>query len=139
MEHVADARVIVADTDAMGIVYYANYLRWFEMGRVELLRKKGMVYRDLTEAGVHLPVVEARVRYVSPARYDDVLRIHAEVRKMGGASISFGYAIEHADGRPVAEGDTLHAFTDDSGKVVRAPSEFLNRMKCDVNPVGKGG
>ena len=139
MEHVADARVIFADTDAMGIAYYANYLKWFEMGRVELLRKKGMVYRDLTSMGFHLPVVEARVRYHTPARYDDVLRIHAEVRKLGGASIAFGYRIERADGRMLAEGDTLHAFTNETGKVVRAPAEFLENMNVDVNTMRKGG
>lgn len=139
MEHVADARVIFADTDAMGIVYYANYLKWFEMGRVELLRKKGMVYRDLTAKGFHLPVVEARVRYHTPARYDDLLRIRAEVRKLGGASIAFGYLIERADGGRIAEGETLHAFTNEAGKVVRAPAEFLESMNVDVKTMRKGG
>jgi acyl-CoA thioester hydrolase len=139
VEHVADVRVIFADTDAMGIVYYANYLKWFEMGRVELLRSKGMVYRDLTSRGFHLPVVEAGVRYHTPARYDDSLRVHAEVRKLGGASIAFGYLIERADGKRIAEGETLHAFTDDSGKVVRMPADFLDRMRIDIKPAVKGG
>ena len=139
MEHVADVRVIFADTDAMGIVYYANYLKWFEVGRVELLRKKGMAYRDLTSKGVHLPVVEAGIRYHTPARYDDILRIHAEVRKLGGASISFGYLIERADGRRIAEGETLHAFTGDTGKVVRAPADFLEHMGIDIKSAGEGG
>lgn len=124
MEHVADARVIFADTDALGIAYYANYLRWFEIGRVELLRKKGLAYRALTEAGIHLPVVEAEVRYRSPARYDDSLRIFAEVRKQGGASIAFGYRLVRSDGTLLAEGSTVHAFTDGEGRVVRAPEEF---------------
>lgn len=139
MEHVADARVIVADTDAMGIVYYANYLKWFEVGRVELLRKRGMVYRDLTDSGVHLPVVEAKVRYLSPARYDDLLRIHAEVRKIGGASMEFGYMVERSDGKAIAEGETNHAFTDASGKVVRAPAGFRERLNRGNNTDRKGG
>ncbi|MBI5575672.1 MAG: acyl-CoA thioesterase [Deltaproteobacteria bacterium] len=139
MEHVADVRVIFADTDAMGIVYYANYLKWFEMGRVELLRKKAMVYRDLTSRGYHLPVVEAGVRYHTPARYDDSLRIHAEVRKLGGASIEFGYVIDRADGKRIAEGETLHAFTDDSGKVVRMPADFLELVRIDIITGVKGG
>lgn len=139
MEHVADARVTFADTDAMGIVYYANYLKWFETGRVELMRRMGMVYRDLTSTGYHLPVVEARVRYLSPARYDDLVRIRAEVRNRGGASITFGYRIEREDGKVLAEGDTVHAFTDDRGKVVRAPAGFLDLK--DVNSIigRKGG
>ncbi len=139
MEHVADVRVIFADTDAMGIVYYANYLKWFEVGRVELLRKMGMAYRDLTEKGVHLPVVEASVRYLSPARYDDLLRIDAEVKKLGGASISFGYRLERDDGKVIAEGSTLHAFTDGSGKVVRAPAGFHENIRRENSSAEKGG
>ena len=88
MEKVATVRVLFADTDAMGIVYYANYLRWFETGRVELMRNLGMAYRELTGIGVHLPVTEASVRYMAPARYDDILDIHAEVRGFRRASIT---------------------------------------------------
>lgn len=127
MERVATVRVIFGDTDAMGIAYYGNYLRWFEVGRVELLRRKGMAYRDLTGAGVHLPVTEASVRYHSPARYDDLLDVHAALRGMRRASIAFGYRIVREDGRLIAEGSTVHAFTDGSGKVVRVPAEFLRR------------
>ena len=84
-------------------------------------------------------MVEAKVRYHTPARYDDVLRIHAEVRKLGGASIAFGYLIRGEDGKRIAEGETLHAFTGDDGKVVRAPAEFIERVNDDMKPVGKGG
>jgi acyl-CoA thioester hydrolase len=139
LEHVADARVIFADTDALGIAYYANYLRWFEIGRVELLRKRGLAYRSLAEAGFHLPVTEAAVRYRSPARYDDTLRIFAEVRNAGGASVEFGYRLVRADGTLLAEGSTVHAFTDGEGKVVRAPSEFRKLMKPVANTMEKGG
>ena len=124
LERVATARVIFGDTDAMGIVYYANYLRWFEIGRVELLRLKGMAYRDLTHRGIHLPVTRAEVRYLAPARYDDVLVIHAGIRQLKRASVSFAYRIEREDGTRLAEGSTTHAFTDDGGRVVRVPGEF---------------
>lgn len=124
MEHVADVRVIFDDTDAMGIAYYATYLRWFEVGRIELMRKGGTTYRDLMGKGIHLPVVEASVRYFRPARFDDRVRIRAAVRGTGGASITFGYRIEDPDGKVLAEGTTRHAFTDESGKVRRAPEEF---------------
>ncbi len=124
MERVATARVIFGDTDGMGIVYYANYLRWFEVGRVELLRRKGLAYRDLTQRGIHLPVTRAEVRYLSPARYDDALVIHAEIRELKRASISFSYRIERDDGTPLADGSTTHAFTDDGGRVVRVPEGF---------------
>ena len=124
MEHVADVRVIFGDTDAMGIVYYATYLKWFEVGRIELVRRGGMTYRDLIEKGIHLPVVEASIRYHRPARFDDRIRIHAEVRKLGGASITFGYRLEDRGGNILAEGTTRHAFTDEAGKVRRAPEGF---------------
>ncbi|MBI5419134.1 MAG: acyl-CoA thioesterase [Deltaproteobacteria bacterium] len=124
MEHVADVRVLYADTDAAGVAYYANYFRWFETGRAELMRQKGTAYRDLTEAGMLLPVVEASIRYRSPARYDDVIKVYAEVREMRGARITFGYRLTRSDGKLLAEGATLHAFTDDRGKVVRAPANL---------------
>jgi len=133
MEHVATVRVLFADTDAMGIVYYANYLRWFEMGRVELLRGMGMVYRELTEQGIHLPVTEARVRYLTPARYDDSLEIRAEIRDLRRASVSFGYRIDRADGERLAEGSTTHAFTDGAGRVIRIPPEIRNRFVVREN------
>jgi acyl-CoA thioester hydrolase len=127
MERVATVRVLFADTDAMGIVYYANYLKWFETGRVELMRKLGMAYRELTGIGVHLPVTEAVVRYLSPARYDDLLAVHAEVRGCKRASIAFGYRIEREDGSLLADGATVHAFTDGDGKIIRVPDSFLEK------------
>ena len=124
MERVATARVIFGDTDAMGIAYYGNYLRWFEIGRVELLRRRGIVYRDLTRRGVHLPVTRAEVRYLASARYDDALVIRAGIRDLKRASVSFAYRIERDDGTPLAEGSTTHAFTDDRGRIVRVPGGF---------------
>ena len=123
----------------MGIAYYANYLRWFEIGRTELLRKKGLAYRGLTNAGIHLPVVEADVRYRSPARYDDTIRIFAEVRKTGGASIAFGYRVLREDGTLLAEGHTAHAFTDGEGKVVRVPPEVRKVLMAVASTLQKGG
>ncbi len=127
MEKVATVRVLFGDTDAMGIVYYANYLRWFEKGRVELMRKLGMAYRELTGMGIHLPVTEATVRYLAPARYDDIIDIHAEVRGFRRASITFGYRIGRGNGTLLADGFTVHAFTDDEGKIVRVPGSFLEK------------
>ena len=138
MEKVATARVIFGETDAMGIVYYANYLKWFEMGRAELMRRRGLAYLDLTRRGVHLPVTRAEVRYLSPARYDDVLAIRAEVRGMGRASVTFGYRIEREDGTPLADGSTVHAFTDADGRVVRVPPGFPLRA-ASIDTSGEEG
>lgn len=139
MEQVATVRVLFADTDAMGIVYYANYLKWFEMGRVELMRRLGMAYRELTGIEVHLPVTEASVRYHSPARYDDLLSIHAEVLGCKRASITFGYRIEREDGVLLADGATVHAFTDGDGKIVRIPGLFLEKTGIRQPLSSKGG
>lgn len=127
MERVATFRVLFADTDAMGVAYHANYLKWFEAGRVELMRKLGMAYRELTELGVHLPVTELSIRYASPARYDDVLHVHASVRTVGRASLSFRYRIDRDDGTVLAEGESAHAFTDGRGRATRPPAAFLLR------------
>jgi acyl-CoA thioester hydrolase len=139
MKRVAEIRVLFADTDAMGIAYYANYLKWFEAGRVELMRSMGMAYRELTGIGVHLPVTEANVRYLSSARYDDLLAIRTEVRGFRRASITFGYRIERVDGTLLAEGVTVHAFTDGDGKVVRAPETFLAKTGLRQPISLKGG
>lgn len=128
METVAKVRVLFADTDAMGIAYYANYLRWFEVGRVELLRRMGMTYRELTARGIHLPVTEAAVRYLSPARYDDLLEVRAEIRGVRRASMSFGYRIARGGSEPLAEGWTTHAFTDEAGRVLRVPAELRKQF-----------
>lgn len=124
MEHVATLRVIYGDTDAAGIVYYGHYLRWFEVGRAELMRRKGFSYRETMEQGVLLPVIEAGASYHASARYDDVLRIHAEIREIRGVRLAFGYRIERDDGTLLVTGHTVHAFTGRDGKPVRPPAAF---------------
>lgn len=121
-------RVLYADTDQMGFAYYANYLRWFEVGRVELLRAHGMSYRDVEAAGVRLPVLEARCRYLKPARYDDLLVIETGVAALGRASVRFGYRlVREGDGELLARGTTEHCFLGPDGRPTRAP-EPLARL-----------
>lgn len=118
-------RVLYGDTDAAGVVYYANYLRWFEAGRAELLRAAGLPYSGLVERGIHLPVIEANVRYASSARYDDRVEVHAGVEWQRGVRIRFAYRVVRVgDGAFLAEGETTHAFVDGSGKVVRPPAPY---------------
>ena len=125
MEKVAEVRVIYGDTDAMGIVYYGNYLRWFEVGRAELMRRRGLAYREMNDEDYHLPVVESSASYRSPARYDDVLGIHAGVRELRGVRLTFDYRIvREADGKLLVEGRTVHAFTDSTGRVARPSRRF---------------
>jgi len=124
VEHVATVRVIFGDTDAAGIVYYGHYLRWFEVGRAELMRRKGFSYRDTMDRGVLLPVIEARASYKASARYDDLLRIYAEVIEVRGVRLTFGYRIERDDGTELVTGQTVHAFTGRDGRPVRPPAEY---------------
>jgi acyl-CoA thioester hydrolase len=125
------SRVIYGDTDRMGYAYYANYLRWFEIGRSELFRQLGMTYREIEERGIFLPVSESFCKYLSPIRYDDVLVIETtmDTRIKGGAK--FDYRLFNEDGvSPVAEGYTKHPFVTPAGKVVRPPRflrEFLQK------------
>jgi acyl-CoA thioester hydrolase len=102
-------RVRYAETDTMGVVYYGNYLTYFEVGRVEFLRQCGLPMSDV-DRKVHLPVVEAVVRYVRPARLDDLLRVRCWVAERKRASFLFRYEITHAErGEVVATGETRHA------------------------------
>ena len=122
-------RVIYADTDAMGIVYHANYIRWFEIGRAELLREIGILYSELESLGYALPVTKMGCHYLSPARYDDVVVIETEITGLGRASIRFDYVIrDEKKERVLAEGFTLHPFTNSEGKIVRVPHHIADKI-----------
>lgn len=118
-------RVRYGDTDQMGFAYYAHYLRWFEIGRAEMIRSLGTSYRAVEESGTTLPVVEARVRYHKPARYDDLIAIETGVEKLSRASVTFGYRIvRESDGAVLAEGRTEHCFMTPEGRPGRPPAEL---------------
>ncbi len=116
-------RVRYADTDQMGMAYYGNYLRWFEVGRAEMLRALGTTYREVEERGTRLPVVEARCRYLKPARYDELLAVETGVLELGRASVCFAYrVVREADSEVLAVGSTEHCFLGPEGKAGRAPA-----------------
>lgn len=91
--NITSYRVIYGDTDQMGVVYYANYLRWFERGRSEFLRQIGLPYSAIEQQGFNFPVVEVACRYAQSARYDDDIRIETELTEVGRAALSFSYRI----------------------------------------------
>jgi acyl-CoA thioester hydrolase len=125
-EHSLRARY--AETDQMGFVYYGNYASWYEVARVESLRKLGMTYREMEEMGVMMPVLENHSRFLSPARYDELLKIVTTIREKPGVRIRFFYSIFSEENRLIHEGETLLAFVDiASGKPCRPPEKF---MKC---------
>jgi len=120
-------RVIYADTDNMGIAYYANYLKWFEIGRTEMLRSLGFSYKDIEAKGIFLPVSEAFCKYIFPARYDDILTIETTPDSSVKAGMKFDYAIFNQEERLIAKGYTKHPFVNADGKVVRPP-KFLTDL-----------
>jgi len=121
-KNITTCRVIYGDTDQMGVVYYANFLRWFERGRSEFLRQIGLPYATIEQRGLHFPVTEVSCRYTQPARYDDVVRIETELVSFGRATLTFSYQIlREQDGVLLATGLTKHACIDHAGRVARIP------------------
>jgi acyl-CoA thioester hydrolase len=109
----AYVRVRFVDTDAAGVVSHERYLTYFEVGRAEAMRQVGIEYRTLISAGFHLPIVEARLRYLKPARYDDLLAIVAQPGQIGRARVRFDYTIRREeDGDLLVVGSTLHGCVD---------------------------
>jgi acyl-CoA thioester hydrolase len=131
-----EVRVRYAETDQMGIVYYANYLVWFELGRVELLRSLGLAYSRLeTDHGCILPVIEASCRYKSPARYDDEILIETRPAMLRGSVLKFAYRIlrKAPDGRDqtlLAEGETVHVVCDDKLQRKSLPEKYEAALKA---------
>ncbi len=117
-----EIRVIYGDTDQMGVVYYANYLRYFEAGRGAFLRAHGQRYGEIEASGVSMPVVEARVRYRAPARYDDLLRVETTLAEVRRASVRFTYEVRRGP-EVLAEGETTHACLGPSGRPQRVPED----------------
>jgi acyl-CoA thioester hydrolase len=121
--HVSHLRVRYAETDQMGVAYYANYLVWFEVARTDWLRAAGLTYRELEAEGLFLPVIEAHCEYRSPARYDDALAVRATARLVSAARLAFDYDIT-GPGGGLASGSTVHALVDGRGRPVRVPARI---------------
>ena len=120
---VSSLRVRYAETDKMGVVYYANYLVWFEVARADLLRSLGWSYREMEIAGISLPVIEAQCQYLRPARYDDEIEVKTEGRMVSPVRMEFQYqVIRKEDQTLAATGRTVHAALDPSGKPCRLPA-----------------
>jgi acyl-CoA thioester hydrolase len=126
----ARVRVRYAETDQMGVVYHANYLVWFEIGRVEFIRQMGLSYKQMeVEENCMIAVVEATARYRVPARYDDELVIETRLTASRSSVIRFGYRIVRAhDGALLCEGETMHVVVNREMKKTRLPQEYAERF-----------
>jgi acyl-CoA thioester hydrolase len=117
-----------AETDQMGVVYYANYFVWFEVGRTDLLRREGRTYRDMESEGLSLPVIDAHCEYKQSARYDDDIEIRTTGALLSPVRVRFDYrVVRPSDDVLLAAGHTVHAVLDASGHPRRLP-ELLLRL-----------
>jgi acyl-CoA thioester hydrolase len=119
---ISRVRVRYAETDQMGVVYYANYLVWFEIGRTDLLRQNGWSYREMEVDGYSLPVIEAQCAYKASAKYDDEIEVRTSGGMVSPVRVKFSYEVVRAADRTVlATGSTVHATLDRDGKPCRLP------------------
>lgn len=139
---VSTYRVIYGDTDQMGVAYYANYLKWFEIGRTELLRQIGLPYTAIEAKGLRFPVIEVSCRYFRPSRYDDVINIETSLISLGRATLTFSYRLsrkEKEDEVLIASGWTKHACVGPKGEVARIAGDLENALKAALSPPTKPG
>jgi acyl-CoA thioester hydrolase len=125
--HCSESRIRVryAETDQMGVVYYANYLVWMEVARVDYCRQIGFEYRDMEADGAVLAVTDVKCQYRASARFDDEVRILTRVTEARSRSIRFAYEMRHAgNDQLLARGETLHAVCDHAGKMIRLPDKY---------------
>ena len=119
---ISRVRVRYAETDQMGVVYYANYLVWFEIGRTDLLRQNGWSYREMEVDGYSLPVIDAQCAYKASAKYDDEIEVRTSGGMLSPVRVKFSYeVVRAADRRVLATGSTVHATLDRDGKPCRLP------------------
>ena len=122
-------RVPFYDTDALGVVHHANYLRYFENGRVDWFRKRGVLHGSGLGRNLNLAAVESHVRYRSAARFDDVLVVEVRLADLQRISMRFSYRISNqADGRLVAEGETVHACVSEAFRLMRLPPDVREAL-----------
>jgi acyl-CoA thioester hydrolase len=138
-------RVRYAETDQMGVVYYSNYLVWFEIGRVEFIRQLGFDYKKMeTDDDVMLPVVEATCRYKSPAVYDDVVIIETRVSAMRTSMLKFSYEVFRAEGttddgspragKQLASGETTHVIVGYGMQKTVLPEKYAGVIRATIDP-----
>ena len=123
----AQLRVRYAETDQMRVVYHSNYIVWFEVGRVEMLRQLGFSYRDMEKHDdTHIAVVDVHCRFKSPARYDDLITIRTKLTNVRESLLYFAYEIVRADDRELlAQGESVHLVVNSEFKRIHLPKKYL--------------
>jgi acyl-CoA thioester hydrolase len=135
VSHETTVRVRYGEVDRMGVVYHANYLAYFEVGRTEYLRGLGRAYRDVEDEGLLLVVADAALKFLRPATYDDVLVVRTSLVSLSGVRMRFEYAVtRREDGVLVATGHTTLASTDREGRPIRLPEPIRVLLESHVEP-----
>lgn len=128
--HETKLRVRYGETDQMGYMYYGNYAEWYEVARVEMLRSLGMTYRSVEEAGVMMPVLELKCKYIRPAFYDEEIKIRVTISEMPATRIRFVYELFNEAGTLINVGETTLVFVNiQTKRPCLPPEDFLNGMK----------
>ncbi|GAB3725526.1 MAG: acyl-CoA thioesterase [Flavobacterium sp.] len=131
--HEVQVRVRYGETDQMGVVYHGSYVPYFEIGRVEWLRNKGVSYKALEESGIALPIVSMHLNYKKPARYDDMLTINTKLKKYSGVKIEFDCEIRSENEELLTTAHFILVFVDiKNGKPIVPPSYILDILKAEV-------
>lgn len=128
--HEIELRVRYGETDQMGVVYHGNYAQYFEIGRVEWLRKLGVSYKQMEESGIMLPVISLSIKYKKSARYDDVVKVKTQLVKMPSATIEFDYEMVNEQNELLATGNTSLVFIDiNRNRPTRCPQYLLDKLQ----------
>jgi acyl-CoA thioester hydrolase len=132
-KHITEIRVRYGETDKMGFCYYGNYAQFLEVARVELLRSQGVSYKELEDAGILLPVRNFSIKYIAPAKYDDLLFIQTEILKINGSRIIFIYEIRNQKNILIATANTELVFLNsDTMKPTHVPTEILAFHETEI-------
>ena len=132
-------RVRFVETDLMGVVHHSNYLRWFEMARVEYLRTANVLLPDLIADGILFPITDVQCKYRQSAYFDEKICVEARLVDFSRAKLCFAYrVVRETDNVLLAEGNTQNVFTDDKGRIIRLPQLYFDRIEA-VRQAENGG
>ena len=128
IESFSQVRVRYAETDQMKFAHHCNYVNWFELARIDLMREYGISYASLEKEGYLLPVLTIQIEYLRPARFDDVITIRSYIEKPPRAKIEIKYSVTNEQGELLSKGNTLHSFMNLKDRAIKPPKMFLNAL-----------
>lgn len=128
IESFSQVRVRYAETDQMKFAHHSNFVNWFELARIDLMRKYGIFYASLEQEGYLLPVLEIQIEYLRPAKFDDIVQIRSYMERPPRAKIEIKYSVTNEQGELLSQGRTLHSFMNLKDRAIKPPKIFLNAL-----------